>query len=66
MKNRGEQIILRYISRYGKDRIRGYLKVSGNQAARHMNDVLCPCQYIENHLNFKPQGINLHVIILRI
>lgn len=48
--------MLRYLSRYGKDRVRGYLKVSNNQPARHMTEVICPCQYIENHLNSKPQG----------
>lgn len=54
LQNRGEQIILRYVSRWAKARMRGYLQVTTNDPARHMADVICPCQFIENHLKYKP------------
>ncbi|KAL7052197.1 hypothetical protein ACKWTF_004814 [Chironomus riparius] len=53
-QNRGEQIIIRYVSRWAKARIRSYLEVTANDPARHMVQVICPCQFIENHLKYKP------------
>lgn len=54
--NRGEQVVLRYAARWGKEMLRGYLKVTPNEAARHMVKSVCPCQFVENHLKCKPGG----------
>ncbi|KAG5675671.1 hypothetical protein PVAND_005557 [Polypedilum vanderplanki] len=52
----GHKLILRYAARWGKLRSRNYIKVTNNDPARHMSEVLCPCQFIESHLKCKPQG----------
>lgn len=52
-------MILRYASRWGKEMIRNYLKVSNESPGRHMIKSICPCQFIENHLKCKPRGLFL-------
>ncbi|CRK99945.1 CLUMA_CG013243, isoform B [Clunio marinus] len=55
-QNRGEQMVLRYISRWGHEMLRNWLKVTNEEPGRHMVKNLCPCQFIVSHLEYKPKG----------
>lgn len=57
LQDRGEQLILRYFARWGREMLRSYLKVSAESPARHLQKHMCPCQFIECHLKCKPQGM---------
>ncbi len=60
-KERGEQLLARYIQRWCKDYLRHRLDWTiddegGNPVdTRHLSSALCPCQYIEEYLRCKPR-----------
>jgi hypothetical protein len=57
LQNRGELLVLRYAARWGHEMLRGFLKISNNEPARHMVKNICPCQFVECHLKCKPEGL---------
>lgn len=55
-QERASLLYLRYISRWGRDRVRGYLVSPPAAGGRHCASITCPCQFIEEHLHCKPPG----------
>ncbi|XP_017775433.1 PREDICTED: uncharacterized protein LOC108561850 isoform X2 [Nicrophorus vespilloides] len=53
-QERATLLYLRYASRWGKDRVRGYLASPPAKGGRHCANLTCPCQYIDDHLQCKP------------
>lgn len=49
-------LFLRYASRWGNQTMRGFIKTGVTEPARHCAPHICPCQFIEEHLKYKPQG----------
>ncbi len=59
-------LLLRYSQRWVKHYLRKYLSLSpdsGDQRPdvirvppRHLASSMCPCQFIEDHLHYKPSG----------
>ncbi|CAG5095252.1 Similar to Tmem268: Transmembrane protein 268 (Mus musculus) [Cotesia congregata] len=60
-QGKSEQVLCRYIQRWGKDYLRRRLdwtvdEEGGNPSSpRHLASALCPCQYIEEWLRNKPR-----------
>ncbi|XP_018561577.1 uncharacterized protein LOC108903770 isoform X2 [Anoplophora glabripennis] len=55
-QERATLLYLRYISRWGRDRVRGHLVSPPAAGGRHCASLTCPCQFIEEHLHCKPSG----------
>ncbi|XP_022902301.1 uncharacterized protein [Onthophagus taurus] len=55
-QERAALLYLRYASRWGKERVRGYLASPPAKGGRHCPSITCPCQFIEDHLQCKPAG----------
>ncbi|KAJ8961239.1 hypothetical protein NQ318_008922 [Aromia moschata] len=55
-QERATLLYLRYISRWGRDRVRGRLVSPPAAGGRHCSSFTCPCQFIEEHLHCKPTG----------
>jgi len=55
-QERGLLLLLRYAHRWGNEAMRGFLDVTSVNPARHCIKYMCPCQYIERHLQCKPRG----------
>lgn len=62
-QERGESLLLRYATRWGKEVMRGQADVSIVEPARHCAPFTCPCQYIERHLKCKPRGKSKYFIV---
>ncbi|XP_055295963.1 uncharacterized protein LOC129565286 isoform X2 [Sitodiplosis mosellana] len=56
-KERALLLFLRYASRWGNQTMRGFIKTGVTEPARHCAPYICPCQFIEEHLKCKPQGL---------
>ncbi|XP_019873176.1 uncharacterized protein LOC109601376 isoform X2 [Aethina tumida] len=55
-QERAALLYLRYVSRWGRDRVRGRLASPPVTGGRHCPSHQCPCQFVEEHLHCKPQG----------
>ena len=66
MQERAQRLLLRYSQRWAKDYLRKRLDWTvdmnerleagaGSCSPRHLSTARCPCQYIEDHLSWKPQ-----------
>ncbi|ERL95391.1 transmembrane protein 268 isoform X1 [Dendroctonus ponderosae] len=55
-QERATLLYIRYIARWGRDRVRGLLQNPPTTGGRHCNAYTCPCQFIDEHLQCKPQG----------
>ncbi|CAH0558296.1 unnamed protein product [Brassicogethes aeneus] len=55
-QERAALLYLRYLSRWGRERVRGRLASPPVTGGRHCPSLQCPCQFIEDHLHCKPQG----------
>ena len=66
MQERAQKLLLRYSQRWAKDFLRKRLDWTvdmnerleagaGACTPRHLATARCPCQYIEDHLSWKPQ-----------
>ncbi|XP_066263074.1 uncharacterized protein [Euwallacea similis] len=55
-QERSTLLYIRYVSRWGRDRVRGLLQSPPAVGGRHCPSQTCPCQFIEEHLHCKPQG----------
>ncbi|KAL3283417.1 hypothetical protein HHI36_006562 [Cryptolaemus montrouzieri] len=53
-QERATLLYLRYIARWGKEVVRGYLVSPPAKGGRHCHSLTCPCQYIDEHLYCKP------------
>ncbi|XP_056632927.1 transmembrane protein 268 isoform X1 [Diorhabda sublineata] len=53
-QERATLLYLRYIARWGSHRARGVLNTPPSTGGRHCSLVMCPCQYIQEHLFCKP------------
>ncbi|CAG0916699.1 unnamed protein product [Notodromas monacha] len=66
LRERAELLLVRYSQRWVKHFVRKYLQLSpdhGDRARdvmaippRHLVSAMCPCQFIEDHLHYKPTG----------
>ncbi|XP_044750225.1 uncharacterized protein LOC123310687 isoform X2 [Coccinella septempunctata] len=55
-QERATLLYLRYIARWGKEVVRGYLVSPPAKGGRHCHSLTCPCQFIDEHLYCKPPG----------
>lgn len=64
-QERAEMVFLRYSQRWAKEYVRRHLELSVDGAERggfsmapprHCISARCPCQFIEEHLKYKPRG----------
>jgi len=64
-QERAEMVFLRYSQRWAKEYVRRHLELSVDGAERggfsmapprHCISSRCPCQFIEEHLKYKPRG----------
>lgn len=64
-QERAEMVFLRYSQRWAKEFVRRHLELSVDGAERggfsmapprHCISARCPCQFIEEHLKYKPRG----------
>ncbi|XP_059059253.1 uncharacterized protein LOC131852589 isoform X2 [Achroia grisella] len=53
-QERGALLYLRYVSRWGKYALKNRLNLSVTAPGRHGEKYVCPCQFIEEHLQTKP------------
>lgn len=54
LQERGSLLYLRYVGRWGAHAAKNRLNLSSSVAGRHGEKYICPCQYIEEHLQIKP------------
>ncbi|XP_028176815.1 uncharacterized protein LOC135087889 isoform X2 [Ostrinia nubilalis] len=53
-QERGELLYFRYIGRWGAYAVKNRLNLSSTVPGRHGEKYVCPCQFIEEHLQTKP------------
>ncbi|KAJ9580806.1 hypothetical protein L9F63_024022, partial [Diploptera punctata] len=65
VQERAEMVLLRYSQRWAKEYMRRHLELtvdgadrggSSTSPPRHCIASRCPCQFIEEHLKYKPRG----------
>ncbi|KAF2903710.1 hypothetical protein ILUMI_02467 [Ignelater luminosus] len=63
-QERSTLLYLRYVSRWGRQVVRGYLKSPPVTGGRHCPTLQCPCQFIDEHLKCKPTGYCLFCVYM--